>query len=74
MTKQEKTRLLSLSLVRKYDLYTLQNNATVAACVGEYIDATQEPEVTEFVSEGTTEEPVVESPFETVQQPPVEEV
>ena len=74
LTKQEKTRLLSLSLVRKYDLYTQQNNATVAACVGEYIDATQEPEVTEFSEEETTEEPVVESPFETVQQPPVEEV
>lgn len=74
LTKQEKTRLLSLSLVRKYDLYTQQNNATVAACVGEYIDATQEPEVTEFVAEETTEEPVVESPFETAQQPPVEEV
>lgn len=44
LTKEEKTRLLSYSLARKYDLYDKQDNATIAACVGEYLDATKEPE------------------------------
>ena len=44
LTKEEKTRLLSYSLACKYDLYDKQDNATLAACVGEYLDATKEPE------------------------------
>ena len=74
MTKQEKTRLLSLSLVRKYDLYAQQNNATVAACVGEYIEATQEPDVVESTIEEVIEETVEETLPEISEQPPVDEV
>ena len=44
LTQEEKTRLLSYSLTRKYDLYTPQDAATVAACVEEYWEATKEPE------------------------------
>lgn len=74
LTKQEKTRLLSLSLVRKYDLYAQQNNATVAACVGEYIEATQEPDVVESTIEEVIEETVEETLPEISEQPPVDEV
>ena len=66
--------MLSLSLVRKYDLYAQQNNATLAACVGEYLEATQEPEVAESVIEEVTEETVDESLPETAQRPPIQEV
>jgi hypothetical protein len=44
LTNEEKAHLLSYSLARKYDLYDKQDNATLAACVGEYLDATKEPE------------------------------
>ena len=44
LTKEEKTRLLSYSLTRKYDLYAPQDAATVATCVEEYLQATKEPE------------------------------
>ena len=44
LTKEEKTRLLSYSLTRKYDLYAPQDAATVTTCVEEYLQATKEPE------------------------------
>ncbi len=47
LTAQERTRLLAFSLANKYDLYSTPGNATVAACVGEYLAATT-PEA-EFV-------------------------
>ena len=72
LTKLEKTRLLAFSLVNKYDLYAPQENATLAACVNEYLEATQNAEeaqediaeVTsdEFVSECASAEEVMEAP------------
>ena len=47
LTEAEKGRLLALSLVNKYDLYAPQGNATLAACIGEYLDATRVPATTE---------------------------
>ncbi|MBO5930839.1 MAG: AI-2E family transporter [Clostridia bacterium] len=55
LTKEEKTRLLSYSLARKYDLYDKQDNATLAACVGEYLDATKEPEADTTATEEAAE-------------------
>ncbi len=61
LTQQEKTHLLAFSLVNKYDLYAPQNNATLAACVGEYLDATREPVVEEIVAEAIADEAVAEA-------------
>ncbi len=66
LTKQEKTHLLAFSLARKYDLYAPQDNTTLAACVGEYLYATREPEAQEPVAEAVGEEPVIESVIESV--------
>ena len=63
MTQQEKTSLLAFSLVNKYDLYIPQNNATLAACVGEYLDATQKTAEEEIAVEPAAEERIVESDF-----------
>ena len=56
LTEQEKKRLLAFSLINKYDLYTPQNNTTLAACVGEYLDATRKP-----VGKEMTEESIYET-------------
>ena len=61
MTKLEKTRLLAFSLVNKYDLYTPQGNATLSACVNEYLEAAQNAEETqEDIAEVTSDESVSE--------------
>lgn len=60
LTSQEKKHLLSFSLARKYDLYTPQTNATLAACVGEYLEATREPEGQESISEKSNLEVLAE--------------
>ncbi len=64
LTEAEKRRLLAFSLVNKYDLYVPQGNATLAACVGEYLNATRVPATTaaEAVAEPDTvsnDEPIV---------------
>ena len=63
LTQKEKTSLLAFSLVNKYDLYIPQNNATLAACVGEYLDATQKTAAEEIAVEPAAEERIVESDF-----------
>ena len=73
LTKQERTHLLAFSLARKYDLYAPQNNATLAACVGEYLDATREREMQESVAETIEAEPMVESIPDTVKSTASEE-
>ena len=61
LTKLEKTRLLAFSLVNKYDLYTPQGNATLSACVNEYLEAAQNAEETqEDIAEVTSDESVSE--------------
>ena len=47
LTEQERNRLLAFTLTNKYDLYAPQNHTTLAACVGEYRDATQKTMVKE---------------------------
>ena len=67
LTEQEKTRLLAFSLVSKYDLYAPQGNATLAACVGEYLDTTRIAEALEDETQAyealasviPTDEPIV---------------
>ena len=44
LTDGERTHLLAFSLANKYDLYTPQNNATLVACVNEYLGKMQENE------------------------------
>ena len=61
LTNGEKTRLLAFALANKYDLYTPQDNTTLAACVNEYLDMTQEEKTQEFAVEQTTNEPLCES-------------
>lgn len=56
LTQQERNHLLAYALVNKYDLYAPQNDATLAACVGEYLDATREADTQEVANELTTEE------------------
>ena len=56
LTAQEKTRLLAFSLANKYDLYSTQSNATLAACVGEYLEATRLPEVEVCAPDAVSEE------------------
>lgn len=51
LTQQEKKHLLAFALVNKYDLYTPQNNATLAACTGEYLDATLTAEAMQEIAE-----------------------
>ena len=58
LTKQEKKHLLAFALANKYDLYTPQNNATLATCVGEYLDAMPKEEIQEPVLEDTLEAPI----------------
>ena len=58
LTKQEKKHLLAFALANKYDLYTPQNNATLATCVGEYLDAMPKEEINEHVFEATVEEAI----------------
>lgn len=70
LTQQEKANLLAFSLVNKYDLYTMQNNATLAACVGEYRDATKETLVEEITTEPVEEE-LAEAPI--TEETPVQE-
>ena len=74
LTQQEKKHLLAFALANKYDLYTPQNNATLAACTGEYLDATltaedtmqeiaEEPEAEAFNnSNASTNETALEAP------------
>lgn len=61
LTKQEKERLLSLSLARKYDLYAKQNSSVLAACVGEYMAATTEADVQAPVVQAAQDETSFES-------------
>ena len=61
LTNGEKTRLLAFALANKYDLYTPQDNTTLAACVNEYLDMTQKEKTQEFAVEQTTNEPLCES-------------
>ena len=60
LTKQEKEYLLAFALANKYDLYTPQNNATLAACTDEYLDATRstplKPETVEENTDGSFSE------------------
>ena len=56
LTAQEKTRLLAFSLANKYDLYSTQSNATLTACVGEYLEATRLPEVEVCAPDAVSEE------------------
>ena len=72
LTKQEKTRLLSFTLARKYDLWAPQDNATLAACVNEYLDETHNAEAQEPIVEAA-EESIVESAPESLQTAPAEE-
>lgn len=51
LTQLEREHLLAFSLANKYDLYTPQNSATLAACTQEYLDATQKAEAEEIVPE-----------------------
>ena len=67
LTEIEKTRLLAFNLAHKYDLYAPQDNATLATCVNEYLEATQKAEeVPKTVSESAFEESVGE--IETAQE------
>ena len=67
LTEIEKTRLLAFNLAHKYDLYAPQDNATLATCVNEYLEATQKAEeVPETVSGAAFEESVGE--IETAQE------
>ena len=62
LTKQEKTHLLAFTLANKYDLYAPQNNATLATCVGEYLDAIRESDnAQEIAEEMPTEETIGET-------------
>ena len=71
LTKQEKKHLLAFALANKYDLYTPQNNATLATCVGEYLDAMPKEEINEHVFEATVEEAIdnIEAPAEGMEAP-----
>lgn len=71
LTKQEKKHLLAFALANKYDLYTPQNNATLATCVGEYLDAMPKEEINEHVFEATVEEAIdnIEVPAEGMEAP-----
>ncbi len=66
LTQEEKTHLLAFSLANKYDLYSAQSNATLAACVGEYLDATRMPEAEESSPEVTAYESI--TPAEEITQ------
>ena len=71
LTKQEKKHLLAFALANKYDLYTPQNNATLATCVGEYLDTMPKEEIQEPVLEDTLEAPIdnIEVPAEGMEAP-----
>ena len=71
LTKQEKKHLLAFALANKYDLYTPQNNATLATCVGEYLDAMPKEEINEHVFEATVEEAIdnIEASAEGMEAP-----
>ncbi len=51
LTKEERTYLLAFSLANKYDLYAPQSDATLSACVNEYLDATHQEETDEVMVE-----------------------
>ena len=72
LTKQEKTRLFAFSLARKYDLYTQQDNTTLAACVREYQETTKEPNE-QVTDTSETEEDTITSNFDAAQPIPTEE-
>lgn len=57
LTKEERTRLLAFSLVNKYDLYAPQGNATLSACVGEYLDAKHITETAKAKTDAATDAP-----------------
>lgn len=61
LSEQEKKHLLAFSLANKYDLYTPQNNATLAACVNEYLDATRAPKVEEVFEDSVFENSILET-------------
>lgn len=68
LTKEERNHLLAFSLVNKYDLYAPQSNATLAACVGEYLGTTQEKakdptEAADLEEPALEEEPIAEQPI-----------
>ena len=72
LTNQEKTHLLAFALANKYDLYTPQNNATLATCVGEYLEAMPKAEeVEEPDAESVTDDLIdsVETTQENVEAP-----
>ena len=56
LTNREKTHLLAFSLANKYDLYMPQNNATLVACVNEYLGIMQENKSQKPIAEEPTEE------------------
>lgn len=62
LTKQEKAHLLAFALANKYDLYAPQSNATLSACVKEYLDATQKGEMQDSAGEPAVEETLVDAP------------
>ncbi len=72
LTKQERTHLLSLSLAYKYDLWSPQGNAAIAACVSEYLNATRDDEAQESIAEATAE-PTLEPTSEPMQATPTQE-
>ena len=51
LTKEERTHLLTFALANKYDLYEPQSDATLSACVNEYLDATRQEEAEEAMVE-----------------------
>lgn len=61
LTELEKTRLLAFACVRKYDLYAPQSNATLAACVNEYLDTVRKDETQKPIAETTTNQSICES-------------
>ena len=72
LTKQEKTRLISFSLARKYDLWAEQSNSAFAACAREYLAKTREEDAqTSIAPEG--EEPEAGSTPEALQATPAQE-
>ena len=72
LTKQERARLASFSLIGKYDLWAPQSNATVVACASEYLSTMQENETEETIA-SETEEPLVVSAPEPTQAAPAQE-
>ena len=73
LTEQERVRLLAFSLVNKYDLYAPQGNATLAACVGEYLEATRASETVEAETNQDSDTPAFSGEPVVLQTEAIEE-